>query len=842
MEIECDCIDHEELNDARGIELKLETERAMYLPTQKLLIAAVAVALFSNWLLPVARAVQSGERANSAAKPYYSRPDFRAVSNNNAVTYQQRTDLVENSYNEMLANTNARRQVAEQSKDHVYPGSYQISPNNEKYVRRELPSRLVPPGRAASPSSAYSLKQPNQHSINTQNTPKPKTSRFGDIPTSLAPLDSPQTTLPPIVRPEDITGRNPRAGNSAIAQGSQTSQRVATQQQPPPTYRHATAPVQPRSYSPPVPQQANQYHVVPHHYSPANDPRTSQPRLQARPVARTTTIPAHYDVSESTVTRARILMQDGGDPYISDTLSGNQGGGRRSDPFADPISARQLQDEPARNPFSDPPEDLVPRQGDPFEEPPADLLNDPTRQDPFDPAPDRMPNVDPAPENPGDIQPNQQLEQPELPTSDPANSIAPSTDPRDINSVPRVPNETREPAEVAPDRPSPFKSYDGFEPTPILPSPPRRDYEFASPSTYGVPSGSNYDYGSPSQFQDQPTLGDSGFQKNELYEGVNVAYVEDASNFGSVCNSAQCQPGASRRGFRDRFSQVGSRLRGRFNGNDACQSCAGQGQIFEGNFGANNDIAYQFDQGSYCEPCGGSGFANIQANSCGLCGGGCGGNCAGFGGCGNGQCGLSNCGSGCGISNACEPLFYVSIFGGYTQLENDLITSQFPGVVDSSTLLEANDGYGVGLAIGQFQGYNLRSEIEFSFRENEGLQRTFFSPTDALSENEGSVRSFAGMFNLVWDFSYRPAFIGFQPYAGVGVGFGFFDVDFSPEFASGNDSSFAYQFMAGLSRPLKGNTDWFAEYRFFAADDIAVSGSSIDYDSDNIFFGFRKRF
>jgi opacity protein-like surface antigen len=112
------------------------------------------------------------------------------------------------------------------------------------------------------------------------------------------------------------------------------------------------------------------------------------------------------------------------------------------------------------------------------------------------------------------------------------------------------------------------------------------------------------------------------------------------------------------------------------------------------------------------------------------------------------------------------------------------------------------------------------------------------------------------MLNVIWDFEPCWGYCGWRPYAGGGVGFTFVETNLSnngvslvaTEFES--NSAFAWQLMAGISRPLSAYTDIFVEYRYFSTDAIRLqlnlpSGSAvgdIHYQTDNVFFGIRMNF
>lgn len=207
----------------------------------------------------------------------------------------------------------------------------------------------------------------------------------------------------------------------------------------------------------------------------------------------------------------------------------------------------------------------------------------------------------------------------------------------------------------------------------------------------------------------------------------------------------------------------------------------------------------------------------------------------------------------------CEPMFYFAVFGGYVQLED---TRPFEamntiGSTSSDAALRFNDGFGIGVAIGQIQGENLRTEIEFAFRDNDLSELIAEQPnlSSNLPDLDGSIESFSGMMNFIWDFRDRPCFWGIRPYAGGGVGFAILESTLTDAGNSivvdsyGSDSSFAYQLFAGLSRPVSTRLDGFVEYRYFKAESLrlninvpATLTGDVEYETDNVFFGLRMFF
>ena len=205
--------------------------------------------------------------------------------------------------------------------------------------------------------------------------------------------------------------------------------------------------------------------------------------------------------------------------------------------------------------------------------------------------------------------------------------------------------------------------------------------------------------------------------------------------------------------------------------------------------------------------------------------------------------------------SCCEPLFYVSIFGGYTSAEliGDAVERDAP--VPTIGNYDVDDGFGVGFAIGQTQGANLRTELEYSFRSNDGDSFQLSNLPDL--DLSGDVDSSSGMLNFVWDFNNISFLPRVRPYVGAGIGFSFVDADL--ETASGDlhtegiddDSAFAWQIITGVTYQLSTSTNLFLEYRYFETDSITLESNpnatdtlfgQFDYQVNNVFAGFRLRF
>ena len=210
-----------------------------------------------------------------------------------------------------------------------------------------------------------------------------------------------------------------------------------------------------------------------------------------------------------------------------------------------------------------------------------------------------------------------------------------------------------------------------------------------------------------------------------------------------------------------------------------------------------------------------------------------------------------------------EPAFYLSLFGGLNHIDDLFGNSSIDGGTSAS--FSPDDGGGFGFALGQYQGYNLRTEFEYSFRTNDVDQIS-------LAENVGNALTFtdfglsgelaahSGMGNIIWQFrGFKSRWV--RPYVGAGAGFVFLDANFDrfgqDILANGNDgdSTFAYQLFGGINVQLNRQMDVFLEYRHFAADSLRLEtgfanvngdvGSVLedfDYEADNVFFGIRFKF
>ncbi len=613
-------------------------------------------------------------------------------------------------------------------------------------IRRNMPRRLIPPGRERNSNGTDFLPDAANRAV-VENDPSSLPIPFDD--SNVGAGVRPSFPLPPIVQPPQVTGNK----------------------NPPPT----SATMKGRS----------------HASVPASGDRNSSVAFSksvhaTRSLSSASTMPAAGKATkrDQMVTRASIVIAGTASQATATQVNSpiaSRAARYPDDPFQDPAPDDAS---PRPNPFADPPPDLLPqnRQQDPFADPPEDM--DPARvQDPFG---------DPVQE-PGDET-----------TADPSVEIKPSTElqmpdtgpPTDESSVLEVDEPLASEPLIQPPRQilGPFEQ-PGYQPSPLLEAPEYREFEqYAQPLPTVPAPAAAYERGllrAPDEWQypvnpnpvqtppgqsylDQPTLsatGTTGFEKRDLYRGL--AHDVEGNDYPAY-ECSTCHAGLPGQGRAGRMSACPT-------GVDGCGPGGGQ----------------------YFECC-------------------------------------------------CEPMFYVSIFGGYTGLQ-DSSPLFLPGTdFQASGSVNYNDGFGVGLAVGQVQGENLRTELEFSYRYN---------GTDSLQAQsqilplDGSVESYAGMFNLYWDFRPQPALACIRPYLGGGVGFAFVESKVSNRSVPvvnedyRSDSSFAWQLMGGFSRQLNYHIDGFVEYRYFSAESIRLNLDApiaalgnVGYDTNNIFFGFRTRF
>lgn len=184
---------------------------------------------------------------------------------------------------------------------------------------------------------------------------------------------------------------------------------------------------------------------------------------------------------------------------------------------------------------------------------------------------------------------------------------------------------------------------------------------------------------------------------------------------------------------------------------------------------------------------------------------------------------------------------YGSIGAGLSYMQNERDVSNDGvgggGLVTFDSNADYDNGIGVYTALGYAFGNNWRTELEFSYRNNDIDQidpdGAGFAgiPSGSIS---GDTTSIAIMLNVLRDFDLGS---NFTPYIGGGVGFADVDHDIVGTAAPGAPTSpfslaygpnkrlFAYQGIAGVGYALAEDLTLDLSYRFFGTEKENVAGT-----------------
>jgi opacity protein-like surface antigen len=197
---------------------------------------------------------------------------------------------------------------------------------------------------------------------------------------------------------------------------------------------------------------------------------------------------------------------------------------------------------------------------------------------------------------------------------------------------------------------------------------------------------------------------------------------------------------------------------------------------------------------------------------------------------------------------------YLRGFGGYTALD-DLEFNTALGPVTS----DMDDGFNVGAAAGMESGlmryltpsenFGSRVEIEYGYREND--VETHRLGGARLTPSTGDVSAHTVMTNLLIDFNKQSPLTF---YAGGGIGVAFVNMDnfggAGINVFDDDDTTFAYQGIAGAEYKIDQRWSVFGEYRYLGMTDPEVTlfpaaggvSRDISFDSHNVGGGIRFRF
>jgi len=156
----------------------------------------------------------------------------------------------------------------------------------------------------------------------------------------------------------------------------------------------------------------------------------------------------------------------------------------------------------------------------------------------------------------------------------------------------------------------------------------------------------------------------------------------------------------------------------------------------------------------------------------------------------------------------------------------DIARIQNPGpealVIDES--FDFDNDWMADIGAGYNYGNGFRLEGELAHRRND------------FEDVQTDIKADSLMLNGFYDFNRDGAI---QPYVGVGVGYAKVDIS-----GDDDDSSWAWQAMAGLAMPISDNLILDAAYRFFRVEDLEFENGSVDadYEHQAVTVGLRYQF
>ena len=190
-----------------------------------------------------------------------------------------------------------------------------------------------------------------------------------------------------------------------------------------------------------------------------------------------------------------------------------------------------------------------------------------------------------------------------------------------------------------------------------------------------------------------------------------------------------------------------------------------------------------------------------------------------------------------GVAHATEG-WYGRVDAGYS-FENDFAIDDGP----TFGLSAAGDGdwsQYLGLGYAMQNGFRLEGEVSHRWGE--------LDPTPLIDQG-GDVHAYAAMINLYYDFNRGG---GFEPYLGVGVGAARINANAHdgtlPSHLDGEDTSIAYQALAGVAIGLGEQLDLDIGYRYFVAPEGEYGGTGAGapweayYDDQAVTVGLRWQF
>lgn len=188
------------------------------------------------------------------------------------------------------------------------------------------------------------------------------------------------------------------------------------------------------------------------------------------------------------------------------------------------------------------------------------------------------------------------------------------------------------------------------------------------------------------------------------------------------------------------------------------------------------------------------------------------------------------------VCNALGEDLYAKIYGGVNFLrDSEFEGSDFLGRVDNS--FDSGQIYGASLGYELSNSWGL--ELDYAWRSNEIKSNSIVK--------EGDYASVAILVNGIYTFDLQ----SFKPYLGVGAGFlqeidADIDLKDGRSFEDFEDSSFAWQALAGVRYELSEAWNVFGEARYLDGPSVKMSKSDnsikADYQNTSLLFGVSYNF
>lgn len=178
---------------------------------------------------------------------------------------------------------------------------------------------------------------------------------------------------------------------------------------------------------------------------------------------------------------------------------------------------------------------------------------------------------------------------------------------------------------------------------------------------------------------------------------------------------------------------------------------------------------------------------------------------------------------------------YVKAGAGFFNLEDEGLEFEYQGQEYDVAEISFDGGFNVHAAVGANLTNSLAVELEFGYNSADADKLTgkdfsyrgnSISGIDQSLDNDVSIKTLMvnGLYNLKNSSS-------FTPYAGVGIGFGWIDLE-----SNGGDYSetnFAFQLLAGVEVELTNSLALTTGYRYLDAGEISGTGSYLVTDGVN---------